>query len=42
MIHTVLLTSLGVILLALVFYDVYATILRATKRPGMITEFLNR
>ncbi|HXG86400.1 MAG TPA: potassium channel family protein [Pyrinomonadaceae bacterium] len=42
MIHTVLLTSFGVILLALVFYDIYATILRATKRPGMITEFLNR
>lgn len=32
----------GVGLLALVFYDVYATILRATKRPGPISDNLNR
>ena len=42
MIYSVLLTSFGVFLLALVFYDVYATILRATKRPGPISEYLNR
>ncbi len=42
MIFTVLLTSFGIGLLALVFYDVYATILRATKRPGPISENLNR
>ncbi len=42
MIYTVLLTSLGVILLTLVFYDVYATILRATKHPGPISANLNR
>jgi hypothetical protein len=35
-------TSLGGGLLALVFYDIYATILRATKRPGPISENLNR
>lgn len=35
-------TTLGGGLLALVFYDVYATILRATKRPGPISENLNR
>ena len=42
MIDTFLQTSFGVFLLALVFYDVYATILRATKRPGPISEYLNR
>jgi hypothetical protein len=42
MIFTVLMTTLGGGLLALVFYDVYATILRATKRPGPISENLNR
>ncbi|MDQ2747606.1 MAG: potassium channel family protein [Acidobacteriota bacterium] len=42
MTYTVLLTSLGVILLMLVFYDVYATILRATKHPGPISANLNR
>lgn len=38
----ILLTATGVLLLALVFYDIYATILRATKHPGPISEFLNR
>ena len=42
MIFTVFLPVLGGGLLALVFYDVYATILRATKRPGPISEYLNR
>jgi hypothetical protein len=42
MIFTVLLTFFGGSLLALVFYDIYATILRATKRPGPISENLNR
>ena len=42
MLFTVLMTSLGGGLLALVFYDIYATILRATKRPGPISENLNR
>jgi hypothetical protein len=37
-----LLTTLGVILLALVFYDIYATILRATKHPGPFSEIINR
>ncbi len=41
MIFTVLMTTLGGGLLALVFYDVYATILRATKRPGPISENVN-
>ena len=40
--YTILLTLLGVGCLALVFFDVYATILRATKRPGPISEVLNR
>jgi hypothetical protein len=38
----ILLTAAGIILLALVFYDIYSTILRATKYPGPISEFLNR
>ncbi len=42
MIYTVLSISSGAALLALVFYDVYSTILRATKRPGPISENLNR
>src|SRR5215212_10213522 len=37
-----LLTIAGVVLIALVFYDIYATILRATKYPGPFSEFLNR
>ncbi len=37
-----LLTTAGVVLLALVFYDIYATILRATKHPGPFSEFINR
>ncbi len=39
--RTALFTLAGVLLLALVLYDVYATILRATKRPGPISEQLN-
>ncbi len=35
-------TAAGVIFLALVFYDIYATILRATKHPGLFSEFINR
>jgi hypothetical protein len=38
----ILMTALGVILLALVFYDIYATILRATKHPGPFSEIINR
>ena len=38
----VLLTIAGMVLLALVFYDIYATILRATKHPGLFSELLNR
>jgi len=37
-----LLTSAGVVLLAVVLYDIYATILRATKHPGPFSEFINR
>jgi voltage-gated potassium channel Kch len=37
-----LLTIAGVGLILLVFYDIYATILRATKYPGPFSEFLNR
>ncbi len=37
-----LLTATGVILLALVFYDIYATILRATKHLGPFSEIINR
>lgn len=36
------LTAAGVMLLVLVFFDIYATILRATKHPGPFSEFLNR
>jgi len=37
-----LLTAAGVFLLVLVFYDIYATIIRATKHSGPISELLNR
>ncbi len=37
-----LLTIAGVFMLVFVFYDVYATILRATKHPGPFSELLNR
>jgi voltage-gated potassium channel Kch len=37
-----LLTLAGAGLLVLVFYDIYATILRATKYPGPFSEMLNR
>jgi hypothetical protein len=36
------LTIAGIGLLILVFYDIYATILRATKYPGLFSELLNR
>ncbi len=42
LINNLLLTIAGAFLLALVFYDIYATILRATKHPGPFSEFLNR
>src|SRR5687768_9744042 len=35
-------TIVGLGLLVLVFYDIYATILRATKHPGPFSEALNR
>jgi hypothetical protein len=38
----ILLTGAGAALLMLVFYDIYATILRATKQPGPFSTFLNR
>jgi hypothetical protein len=38
----ILLTIAGAALLALVFYDIYATILRATKQAGPFSTFLNR
>lgn len=37
-----LLTAAGAGLLVLVFYDIYTTILRATKHPGLFSNFLNR
>ncbi len=37
-----LLTAAGSILLALVFYDIYATILRGTKHLGLFSRLLNR
>lgn len=38
----ILFTGAGAALLLLVFYDIYATILRATQHPGPFSEFLNR
>lgn len=38
----ILLTLTGVVLILLVFYDIYSTILRATKHPGLFSELLNR
>jgi hypothetical protein len=38
----ILLTAAGGGLILLVFYDIYATILRATKYPGPFSELLNR
>ena len=38
----IFLTICGVFLLALVSYEIYATILRATKRTGPISQSLNR
>jgi hypothetical protein len=37
-----LLTIAGILLLLMVFYDIFATILRATKYPGPISQFINR
>ncbi len=37
-----LFTTAGVFLLLLVFYDIYSTIIRATKHSGPISENLNR
>lgn len=36
-----LLTATGVLLLLLVFYDIFSTILRATKHPGPISQMIN-
>jgi len=38
----ILLTIAGAIILVLVFYDIYSTILRATKHSGVFSTFLNR
>ena len=38
----ILLTTTGILLLAFIFYDIYSTILRATKRQGLLGDFLNR
>jgi len=38
----ILLTTTGLVLLAFVFYDIYSTVLRATKRQGFLGELLNR
>jgi len=39
---SILLTIAGAALLALVFFDIYATILRATKHSGLLSSSLNR
>jgi hypothetical protein len=39
---SILLTMAGAALLVMVFYDIHATILRATKQPGPFSTFLNR
>jgi hypothetical protein len=36
------LTTAGAAILILVFYDIHATVLRATKQPGPFSSFLNR
>lgn len=38
----ILLTITGMLILVSVFYDIHATILRATKQPGPFSTFLNR
>ncbi|HEY0459583.1 MAG TPA: potassium channel family protein [Pyrinomonadaceae bacterium] len=38
----ILLTTAGFFLLILVFYDIFATILRATRYPGPISQLINR
>ncbi|MCA1622189.1 MAG: potassium channel family protein [Acidobacteria bacterium] len=38
----ILVTAAGLGLLVFTFYDIYKTILRATKRQGLLSEFLNR
>lgn len=42
MTQLVLFTFLGGLLLCAVFYDIYATILRATERPGPLSKWINR
>lgn len=37
-----LLTFAGVVLLAVTFYEIYATILRSANYPGLVSDFLNR
>ncbi len=37
-----LLTLAGALLLAIVLYDIYATVLKATKQSGLFSTFLNR
>lgn len=38
----ILLTIAGTAILAMVFYDIHATVLRATKQPGPFSTLLNR
>jgi hypothetical protein len=38
----IFLTSAGILLLILVFYDIFATILRATRYPGPFSQIINR
>lgn len=40
--NNLLLTAAGFLLLLLVFYDIFSTILRATKYPGPISQTINR
>jgi len=41
-ITNLLLTMAGIGLITFVFYDIYATILRSTKYPGLFSDILNR
>ena len=38
----ILLTTAGILLFILAFYDIFATILRATRYPGPISQVINR
>ena len=38
----ILLTTAGFLLLILTFYDIFATILRATRYPGPVSQLINR